>query len=238
MKIILTEAQFKTLMCEERIESLLLESLNESKSFEELKQKIRKALLMGVSVAVIISAIGKMSITPDEKERLMSMVDTEMIDSKADSLFAKKVQAVDDCFAWYAGLHNMKPEDIQLSSEKLVSTADEKGFSLPFAVAQAIVESGFGTASRARRTNSVWSVGSYDNGKNVCNYSTQDDSIAPYMDIVKRDYLGDSKSFDDLLSPGGFVNRKGMRYASNPNYEATMKKMIKMVLSRFPDLGL
>ena len=102
--------------------------------------------------------------------------------------------------------------------------------------AQAHLESCFGITSRARKTNSVWSVGSYDNGKNVCTYNTQDDSIIPYIKLMQNNYLN-GKDVDDILKPGGFVNNKGMRYASDPKYESKVKSIRNRILQKYPELG-
>ena len=249
MKVILTEAQMN-LLKEDSFSSILCESLMTESSFAKIWDKIKQALVAGVSVAVILTAVNKLSISSEEKAKLKEMIKSETatpetIKAVADSIniaqqdtkYQKQVQAVKDCMSWYASLHKMTIDDIQVTPEKLVSLCKEKGFNLPFAVAQMIVESGFGTAPRSRKTNSVFNVGSYDNGKNVCTYNTQDDSIEPYMDIIMRDYLGGTKTFNDLLLPGGYVNQKGMRYASAPNYEANLAKMIRMITSRFPDLN-
>ena len=69
-KLILTESQIQALLLEERLAWLLQESLNESKNFDEMKRKIKKALAMGVSVAVIIAAISKMNLPFGEKRSL------------------------------------------------------------------------------------------------------------------------------------------------------------------------
>ena len=96
--------------------------------------------------------------------------------------------------------------------------------------ARLTIESHFGTTSRAKRTNSVFSVGSYDDGRNVYKPKSQNESVENYILTLKRYYLVD-KTVDDLLKNGGFVNIRGHRYASDKNYELkirqTMNGLIK-----------
>ena len=107
---------------------------------------------------------------------------------------------------------------------------EKHNFSLPLLLAQAHLESHFGTTSRSRRTNSVFSIGSYDDGRNVYKPSTQDESVENYILTIKNYYLAD-KTLDELLSNGGFVNHRGQRYASDKKYEQkirqTMNGLIK-----------
>jgi flagellum-specific peptidoglycan hydrolase FlgJ len=131
---------------------------------------------------------------------------------------------------YVAELNGRDPKTIQLSAEHIVNMCDKYNFPLPLLLAQAHLESHFGTTSRARRTNSVFSVGSYDDGRNIYKPSTQNESVENYIKTIQNYYLCD-KSVDDLLKNGGFVNHLGKRYASDKNYELkirqTMNGLIK-----------
>lgn len=93
MKVYLTESQFKAVLTEERLAWILQETLNESKTLDGLKQKILKALAMGVSVATIIMAISKLDISNDMKQELANVakenteqtVDTNKKEKKQDN---------------------------------------------------------------------------------------------------------------------------------------------------------
>ena len=123
-----------------------------------------------------------------------------------------------------------------LKPETMVKVCEEKGFSLPFMMAAAHLESCFGATNRARKTNSVFSVGSYDNGKNVVTYSDPNDSVADYVDLLERRYL-DGKTLNDLLRPGGFIDKDGHRYASNPKYERQLSSIINKIKNKYPELS-
>ena len=156
--------------------------------------------------------------------------------NQPDSTFIQRVNAVKKYMKAAAENQGYNPEDIKLSPEAMVLAADENDFDLPFLLAQAHLESCFGLTPRARKTNSVFSVGCYDNGKNVCKYSTQDDSIVPYINLIKNDYLVDGKTIENLLQKGKFVNAINKRYASDPYYEGKVKNIRNRIVSRFPEL--
>ena len=96
--------------------------------------------------------------------------------------------------------------------------------------AQAHLESHFGVTNRAQKTNSIFSVGAYDDGRDIVRYKTKDDSVEAYIKLMNNDYLS-NKSVNQLISNKGFVNSNGDRYASNKNYErdirATMNGIVK-----------
>ena len=109
-------------------------------------------------------------------------------------------------------------------------------FDLPLLMAQAHMESCFGLTKRARETNSVFSIGLYDNGKNAATYPTQNASIRPYIKIVQNDYLRD-RSIEDMLSPGNFTNKNNHRYASEKNYESNINSVRNRIINMFPILS-
>ena len=91
-----------------------------------------------------------------------------------------------------------------------------------FVLAQGEIESHFGTKGLARKTNSVFNVYAFDgkelheinkNGK----YRHPYDSVEPYIELLKREYLVENKTEYDMLKK--YVNYCGNRYASAPDYE-------------------
>ena len=233
-KLILTESQIQTLLLEERLAWLLQESLNESKNFDEMKRKIKKALAMGVSVAVIIAAISKMNLPFEEKRSLEDLAKTERLDTTG---FSKKVKDVEAYMKFALSNQGYSMNSTRLRPETLVRASIETGFDLPFLMAVAHQESCFGATPRAQRTNSVFSVGSFDNGKDYNTYSDPNDSVADYIDLLKRRYLVNGKGLFDLLVPGQFVNDEGKRYASDKGYEGKIQYLRNLILKKFPELA-
>lgn len=114
----------------------------------------------------------------------------------------------------------------KLSAEALVDACTEHNFDICFALAQAEIESHLGTKGIAASTNSPWNVGAFDGlsssqiKKRGHGYKHPDHAIEPYILLVRNKYLGESKSFDDLMK--NYVSLSGHRYASNPKYESRL----------------
>lgn len=233
MRILITEAQAAFLLEQSQIQ-ILTETLNEDLRFKALLCKVKQALMGGMAAVAVIAAIDKLDIGQDVKDSLIEVV--EEMEDKNNDAHDKKVQAIKDCFAYYCNLKGYDPEKIKLSPEKMIEVCDKYNFDLPLMLAQAKLESFFGFGNRCQKTNSVWSVGSYDNGKNAVTYSNVNDSIEPYVKIMTNEYLND-KTVDELLKDNCFKNYLGHRYASNPNYERTLRAIRNGIKSRFPDLG-
>ena len=235
MKVILTETQMNALLLEERLAWILKESLNESTSFDEMKKKIRKALSMGVAVATILTAVANMNLSNIAKRQLIDYAkNTEMVN---DSLYAQKVKDCEEYMKFALKNQGYSLESTGLKPETLVKASMETGFDLPFMMAAAHLESCFGATPRARRTNSVFSVGSYDNGKDVVTYADPNDSVDGYINLLNNHYLIDGKTIFDLMKPGNFVNEIGKRYASDKNYEGKIKSIRNLILKKFPNLA-
>lgn len=121
-----------------------------------------------------------------------------------------------------------------LSALILVNECDRYGIDIRLPLAQGLIESCYGTKGLARHTNSVWNFGAfdgvpYDKILNIYKYPHPNKSIEPYLKLLSSNYLGNSKTEYDLLD--NFVNFRGERYASNPNYE----NELKIVLNNFND---
>ena len=106
---------------------------------------------------------------------------------------------------------------------KLVELCDEYDVDIRLALAQAHLESHFGTLGIAAKTNSIFNVMAYDGrsaddmNKKGHGYSHPDHSIEPYLILLNDRYLVGNKTEKDLLHK--FVDKDNKRYASNPNYE-------------------
>lgn len=121
----------------------------------------------------------------------------------------------------------------KLSAEKLVNECVNNDFDLILALAQGQIESGFGTVGSAKRTGSVWNVGAYENQTPRCRYRHPNESIRPYIKLVKKRYLGDRKKVKHLLNDYKDIN--GHKYASAGNYEAKLSSLYNYIKSS--DLG-
>ena len=113
----------------------------------------------------------------------------------------------------------------------LLNKCQEYNVDLVFVLAQATLESHFGTTGMAKKTNSVFNIGAYD-GKSLhaisskYKYENPNLSIDPYLTLLNDSYL-DGKSEEELLS--NFVNKHGKRYASYKNYEKELQIIIKRI---------
>ena len=235
MKIILTEQQFNDIKDFYLIESYI-GSINESIDWRMLWKKYKRLILAGVSAAAILSSINGLGINFNDKQKLIDLVNKEMSSSEMDSVFQQKVEAVKSYMETAAKNQGFNPETIKLSPEEMVKACQETGFDLPLLMAQAHLESCFGLTKRAQKTNSVFSVGCWDNGKNRNTYETQDASIRPYIQLLQNNYLH-NKGIDDILKPNSFVNHQGNRYASDASYESKLKSIRNRILKNYPVLG-
>ena len=241
-KIILTEAQLRNIIIEEKMNSgelvgeplfnyLLTESFNRNDFIKYLRRAIAIGTITLASACSYIDRIGNMS--NDVKEQLKIELQAA---KERQNLHTQKVNACKQYMEWAAKNVNMNPKDIQLDPDVLVSACEESNFDLPLAMAQAHMESCFGLTPRAKSTNSVFSVGLYDSGQNAVTYENQNASVKPYIRLMKNNYLVD-KSIDQLLTPGSFVNQDNKRYASSKTYENDIKSIRNRILRMYPELG-
>lgn len=117
-----------------------------------------------------------------------------------------------------------------------VNKCDEHGMDLFFVLSQAQIESSFCTAGLGAKMNSAFNVKAYDGqgSKHMTKESHPDESIEPYIKLIKTDYLGENKTEMDLMNK--FVNLAGKRYATDPNYEAKMLSTYDKLTTRYGDL--
>ena len=192
--------------------------MNERKLFWKIfVYRLIKILMTSLLVVIMFFSFSKVCIAPNEvfvdKKFIFKQI-REMINnslSKEVDLYIKK----------YA------PESI-LSANQLVEICDMFEFDLKLGMAQGHLESHFGTRGRAAETNSVFNVGTYDDGRVLYTYEEPNESIEPYVFLVKNYYLVDSTSVDDLLYDR-FVNFKGKRYSTSRSYERKLLKIMDII---------
>ena len=238
MKVILTEKQIDSLLQAEGVARLLQESLGESKNLENLKKIVLRLIAAGIAATTIIAAINKVNAPSWEKEKLRQMVLARQNNAeKIDTVFEKKVNACREYMEYALKNQNFTLDSTGLKPETLVKASMEYDFDLPFLMAVAHQESCFGATPRARRTNSVFSEGAWDNGSDKVKYSDPNESVYGYIDLLNNSYLVNGKTLFDLLKPGSFVNGIGKRYASDKAYEQQIKSIRKRILQKYPELA-
>ena len=238
MKVILTEKQIDSLLQAEGVARLLQESLGESKNLENLKKIVLRLIAAGIAATTIIAAINKVNAPSWEKEKLRQMVLARQNNAeKIDTVFEKKVNACREYMEYALKNQNFTLNSTGLKPETLVKASMEYDFDLPFLMAVAHQESCFGATPRARRTNSVFSEGAWDNGSDKVKYSDPNESVYGYIDLLNNSYLVNGKTLFDLLKPGSFVNGIGKRYASDKAYEQKISSLRKRILQKYPELA-
>lgn len=117
----------------------------------------------------------------------------------------------------------------KISADTLVKICNRYNFNISFVLAQGHVESHFGTKGIATNTHSVFNVGTYDDGTILHIYDNPNESIEPYIILLKEKYLIGNKTIEDLMCKDGYVNYKGKRYASYKYYEQKLKELYNYI---------
>lgn len=189
-------------------------------------------LLTGVILSFLsVCAMSAQSELPNDVPAIQTVqVDsTDSVPSLSDSIRAELVNETNQYIS------QSFPKS-KLTGEALVAACEKHDFDICFALAQAEIESGLGTAGKAKRTNSPWNVGAYDGrsaqtmNKLGYGYSHPDQSIEPYIELVKTKYLGTKRTIHDLMRR--YTTLSGHRYASDPNYESSLKRTYRRICSK------
>jgi hypothetical protein len=117
----------------------------------------------------------------------------------------------------------------KIDASEFVRSAQKYNYDIVLALAQGRVESYYGTVGIGSRTNSIFNVGTYDDGTILYRYKHPNHSIEPYMDLMTRRYLK-TTCVEDLLKSKSFVNDKGLRYASFLNYEYEVRTVYNNII--------
>ncbi len=113
-----------------------------------------------------------------------------------------------------------------LSALELLNACDIYNIDVRLPLVQGYVESHFGTKGLALKTNQVWNVGAFD-GLSADEIHPQhkfkhpNESIDPYLRLLKDRYLGDTKTEQQLLRK--FTDLSGNRYATSVLYEKELQ---------------
>ena len=94
---------------------------------------------------------------------------------------------------------------------------------IKFVLAQGHIESHFGSAGKAARTNSIFNL---DKTK----YKHPNHSIEPYFELLTSKYLVRGKTEKDLMK--NYVNKGGKRYATSKTYERDLTAAYTKIKNR------
>lgn len=116
----------------------------------------------------------------------------------------------------------------KLSGQAVVDACIDYGRDVVFVLAQGHQESHFGTAGVARKTNSVFNVGSYDGSsssemiKKGYGFPHPDESVIPYLELISTKYMVNGKTEQDMLR--NYATPRGSRYATSKTYESDLRE--------------
>lgn len=179
----------------------------------------RKTCIRIILIVCLFLLLGKTATAPNAGvPKDWELYKAKMYESATQQL----VLQVDSYIKKYA-------EDSKVSAERLIEVCDAYQLDLKLVLAQGHLESHFGTKGLAAETNSVFNVGTYDNGTILYTYNNPDQSIEPYAQLLKTRYLTDEKSVNELLQ-NSFTDISGKRYASSSYYEERLSDIVALII--------
>ena len=195
---------------------------NIKNSIKKYKNTIRPVSSVLVAVAIFVAilyAIISFGTTLDNTEYNPLYVQTCMHTLKYNATKLELVNEVDNYIKTVA-------TQSSLDGYVIVEECMNSGIDICFVLAQGENESHFGTTGLARKTNSVFNVYAFDGQSHEQisekgKYKHPNYSVAPYIELLKNDYLVNGKTEYDLMD-GEYVNKNGARYASSETYEKAL----------------
>ena len=215
------------------------EVINEMRLPKNIVSKVAGAGLFAGSLLGLHGGMDKLNNQPEEKpiEQVQKRNPYGMSDSEY-SLFKDRVNAVTTEIQRIFDIHQININELGFDPEYLVLLCHQHNYDIPLIMAQLRQESQFGTTDRARRYNSLFSIGAWDNGQNKAKYNNQNEAIKHYIYIMLEDYLdGGNISVDELLTDGKFVNYLGKRYAKDKKYERRLRSIRNSLITNYPCLA-
>lgn len=197
-----------------------------------MKEKFRKVLkyiALGIFFAVISFGVNIFDVTK-EKQYFKKNYVFDVYRENLELDYYRSKDALVDVVDSY--IKEIAPSSV-MNGIAFVNKCDEYNMNLFFVIAQAQIESSFATKGLGQKMNSAFNVKAYDGkgSKYMDKYDHPDDSIEPYIILVKKNYMGDSKTEMDLMN--NYVNFEGKRYATNPDYEEMMLSTYKKLINRY-----
>lgn len=126
-------------------------------------------------------------------------------------------------------IHKTAPKS-KVNGKTIVNTCLDYDVDIKLVLAQGHIESHFGTTGVAAKTNNIFNVGAESKfpikkmARNGYIYKHPDESVEPFIKLLKRNYLVNGKTEEDLLK--NYVNRSGHRYASSRSYESKLRSIV------------
>lgn len=107
----------------------------------------------------------------------------------------------------------------------LIEECEKYNVDIKFVLAQAEIESHFGTKGIGSRLNNVFNIGVFDNlteetVKSSYKYTYPNESIEPYLKLITSKYLVNKTEMDLMHN---YIDINGNRYASDKYYEAKLR---------------
>ena len=197
-----------------------------------MKEKFRKVLkyiALGIFFAVISFGVHIFDVTK-EKQYFKKNYVFDVYRENLELDYYRSKDALVDVVDSY--IKEIAPSSV-MNGIAFVNKCDEYNMNLFFVIAQAQIESSFATKGLGQKMNSAFNVKAYygKGSKYMDKYDHPDDSIEPYIILVKKNYMGDSKTEMDLMN--NYVNFEGKRYATNPDYEEMMLSTYKKLINRY-----
>ena len=197
-----------------------------------MKEKFRKVLkyiALGIFFGIISFGVHILDVTK-EKHYFKKNYVFEVYRENLELDYYRSKDALVDVVDSY--IKEIAPSSV-MNGITFVNKCDEYNMNLFFVIAQAQIESSFATKGLGQKMNSAFNVKAYDGkgSKYMDKYDHPDDSIEPYIILVKKNYMVDSKTEMDLMN--NYVNFEGKRYATNPDYEEMMLSTYKKLIDRY-----
>ena len=192
-------------------------------------KKILKYVVLGLFFGLISLGVHLFSTTKETKQYKENYVFKIFRDNLELDYYGAKDTLVDAIDSY---IREIAPSSV-MNGLAFVNNCDDYNMDLFFVVAQAQVESTFATKGLGQKMNSAFNVKAYDGkgSKYMDKHHHPDESIEPYMVLVKKYYMGDSKTEMDLMN--NYVDLSNKRYASNPEYETMMLSTYKKLVDRY-----
>ena len=205
-----------------------------------MKENIKKALkygILGLFFGIVSLGVHLYSSIKEDQHYEENYVFKIFRDNLELDYYGAKDTLVDAIDAY---IKEIAPASV-MNGLAFVNNCDEDNMDLFFVIAQAQVESSFATTGLGHKMNSAFNVKAYDGkgSKHMDKHSHPDESIEPYIKLLKNDYLydvstGETKTEMDLMN--NYVNFEGKRYATNPEYERMMLSTYKKLTDRYGNL--
>lgn len=194
------------------------------------RMKLKRFLVLFMLIIVTVISLGSQANSFTQSPCQMNEIDTTAISLWEDDSLELQVEATKDSIK--ESLVQEVTEYINKKSPKahkaipgyLVEAGLENNIDICFIMAQTELETNYGTTGAGRATSRRSMFGVIKK-----RYSSYEDAIDSYIDLLTRNYLGHGKTEQSLLKK--FVSHKGYRYGGK-NYEAHLSKTYKSICSR------